>query len=223
MEKSKDGIYAKYIKRILDFVISLVALVVLSPLYLILVIVGAVAMKGNPFFTQLRPGKIDPKTGEEKIFKLLKFRTMTNEKDAEGNLLQDEDRLSEYGKFLRKTSLDEIPQFVNVFIGDMAFVGPRPLLVDYLPLYTADQRCRHSVRPGITGYAQAHGRNAITWEEKFKLDTYYVDHISFEQDAMIVIDTVKAVLRHTGISSKTNATMEKFEGSKPENKIEEKV
>ena len=156
--------YKKYIKRILDFTLSLIALIVLSPVLLVLTVLGAVKMKGNPFFTQLRPGK------DEKIFKLIKFRSMTCEKDRNGDLLPDEQRLTRYGKLLRSSSLDELPELINILKGDMSIVGPRPLLVKYLPLYNEEQRHRHDVRPGLTGLAQVNGRNAITWEERFALD-----------------------------------------------------
>lgn len=213
MKKGKVGIYAAFVKRILDFSLSLIAVMVLSPVYLILIISGAIAMKGNPFFVQKRPGKRD-KNGNEKIFSLIKFRTMTNQKDKEGNLLPDEIRLNAYGRFLRKTSLDEIGELFNILAGHMSIVGPRPLLVKYLPLYTSEQRRRHDVRPGLTGYAQVNGRNAISWEDKFRLDTYYVDNITFTADIKILFLTVKAVVCHTGISSETSATMEEFRGTK---------
>ena len=199
--------YAKCFKRLIDFFLSLIGIVVLSPVLLILTILGAVRMKGNPFFTQERPGK------HEKIFRLIKFRTMTNEKDADGNLLPDEQRLIRYGKILRSTSLDELPELINILKGDMAIIGPRPLLVRYLPRYNAEQRRRHEVRPGLTGYAQAHGRNAVTWEEKFKMDVWYVDHLSFKVDVDIIFATIKGVLRHEGISGEGNATMEEFMGT----------
>ena len=199
--------YAKYFKRVIDFTLSLIALIVLSPILLILVIVTAVAMKGNPFFTQQRPGK------DEKIFKLIKLRTMTNERDENGDLLPDDVRLNKFGKFLRSTSLDELPELINILIGDMSIVGPRPLLVKYLPRYNDEQRRRHSVRPGLTGNAQANGRNALSWEEKFKLDIEYVDNISFAFDIKIIFDTVKSVLKRDGISSETSATMEEFMGN----------
>ena len=205
--------YAKFFKRFFDFLLSLIALAVLSPLLLILIIVGAIAMKGNPFFVQLRPGKIKKQTGEEKIFKLIKFRTMSNAKDKDGQLLPDEKRLNKYGKLLRSTSLDELPELINILIGDMAIVGPRPLLVRYVPRYTAEQRRRHEVRPGLTGYAQIHGRNAISWEEKFRLDVDYVDSVTFLGDLKIIFGTVKAVLKRDGISSETSATMEEFYGT----------
>lgn len=204
--------YAKFFKRVIDFTLSLIALAVLSPILLVLTIIGAVAMKGNPFFTQLRPGKIDKKTGKEKIFKLIKFRTMSNAKDKDGNLLPDEKRLNKYGKFLRSTSLDELPELINILIGDMAIVGPRPLLVRYLERYTPEQRARHTARPGLTGYAQIHGRNAISWDEKFKMDVEYVNKITFFGDLKIIFGTVKSVLCRDGISSETHATMEEFMG-----------
>ena len=205
--------YAKFLKRFFDFILSLFALIVLSPVLLVLIILGAVFMKGNPFFCQARPGKINPKTGEEKIFKLIKFRTMDNRKDAEGNLLPDEVRLNSYGKFLRSTSLDELPEIINILVGDMSIVGPRPLLVKYIPLYSPEQRRRHTVRPGLTGYAQVNGRNSITWEEKFKLDVEYVDNITLIGDIKILFGTVFSVLKREGISQENNATMEEFKGS----------
>ncbi len=199
--------YAHFFKRLIDFFLSLLGIILLSPVLLILTILGAVRMKGNPFFTQDRPGK------NEKIFKLIKFRTMTNEKDQDGNLLPDEDRLIPYGKFLRSTSLDELPELFNILKGDMALVGPRPLLVRYLPRYNTEQHRRHEVRPGLTGYAQAHGRNALSWEEKFKMDVWYVDHVSFKVDIGIFFATLKSVLKHEGISSDTSVTMEEFMGN----------
>lgn len=202
--------YRKYIKRPLDFFLSFCAIVVLSPLLLLLTVLGAVKMKGNPFFTQLRPGK------NEKIFRLIKFRTMTCEKDSSGNFLPDEKRLTKYGKILRSTSLDELPELFNILKGNMAIVGPRPLLVEYLPLYNESQRRRHEVRPGLTGNAQINGRNAITWEEKFKLDVEYVDNITFWGDIKIIFDTVKAVFLRKGINSETSATMEVFKGTPEE-------
>ncbi|ACX76232.1 bacterial sugar transferase [Fibrobacter succinogenes subsp. succinogenes S85] len=186
--------YARFFKRPLDFCCALAAIICLSPILVVLTILGAIKMKGNPFFTQPRPGL------NEKIFKLIKFRTMTNEKDANGNLLPDDVRLNAYGKFLRSTSLDELPELFNILKGDMAVIGPRPLLVKYLPYYTEHERIRHSIRPGLTGYAQAHGRNEITWERKFELDVWYVDHLTFLTDVGIIIDTVKVVLSHDGVS-----------------------
>lgn len=200
--------YAKCLKRVLDFLLSLAALAVLWPVLLVLTVLGAVKMKGNPFFTQQRPGK------DEKIFKLIKFRTMTYEKDENGKLLPDEKRLTKYGKFLRSTSLDELPELLNILVGDMSIVGPRPLLVAYLPRYNAHQKRRHEVRPGLTGLAQVHGRNAISWEAKFDMDVTYVDSITFGGDAKILLDTVMAVLKREGISSENAATMEEFMGTK---------
>ena len=198
--------YAHFFKRLIDFLLSLLGIILLSPALLVLTVLGAVKMKGNPFFTQERPGK------NEKIFKLIKFRTMTNEKDSDGNLLPDEQRLIRYGKILRSTSLDELPELFNILKGDMAIVGPRPLLVRYLPRYNAEQRRRHEVRPGLTGYAQAHGRNAVTWEEKFKMDVWYVDHVSFKVDVGVFFATIKSVLKHEGISGEGSETMTEFMG-----------
>lgn len=199
--------YAKYIKRMLDASLSFCALLVLSPVLLVLTVLGAIMMKGNPFFTQLRPGK------DEKIFRLIKFRTMTCEKDKDGNLLPDEQRLNGYGKLLRSTSLDELPELINILIGNMSIVGPRPLLVKYLPRYNEEQKRRHNVRPGLTGHAQANGRNAISWEEKFRLDVEYVDHLSFWLDVKIIFQTVGKIFKREGISSESSATMEEFMGS----------
>ena len=200
--------YAKCFKRVIDFTLSLMALIVLSPVLLILMLIGAIMMKGNPFFTQLRPGK------NERIFKLIKFRTMSNAKDKAGNLLPDEVRLNKYGRFLRSTSLDELPELLNILKGDMAIVGPRPLLVKYLPLYNEEQQHRHDVRPGLTGYAQIHGRNAISWEERFRMDVEYVGKISFLGDVKIIFGTVRAVFKREGIQSQTSETMEEFMGAK---------
>ena len=205
--------YAKYLKRTLDFLLSLIALIVLSPVFLVLIILGAIFMKSSPFFFQNRPGKKDIKTGEEKIFKLIKFKSMDNRKDSEGNLLPDEDRLNSYGKLLRATSLDELPELINILKGDMSIVGPRPLLVKYLPLYTDEQRHRHDVRPGLTGYAQVNGRNSISWEEKFEFDIQYVNNITFFGDLKILFNTVLSVLKREGISQENNATMSEFTGS----------
>ena len=200
-------IYRKYIKRILDFIGALSMLIVLSPLLLRVTVWLHFANKGaGAFFTQERPGK------DERIFKLYKFKSMTDERDAEGNLLPDGERLTSVGRFIRKTSLDELPQLWNVLKGDMSFIGPRPLLVQYLPLYSASQRRRHEVRPGITGWAQVSGRNAISWERKFALDVWYVDHLSFRLDYIIIWRTVVKVLRREGISSASCDTMEPFEG-----------
>lgn len=199
--------YAKYFKRVIDFILSLCALIVLSPLLLILIVLGAVFMRGNPFFTQDRPGK------GEKIFKLIKFRSMDNRKDKNGELLPDDVRLNKYGRVLRATSLDELPELINILKGDMSIIGPRPLLVQYLPRYNAEQKHRHDVRPGLTGYAQAHGRNAVSWEDKFAMDVWYTQHITFMGDVKIIWDTVMAVLKRSGINSETSATMEEFLGT----------
>ena len=207
--------YAKFFKRFLDFILSLTALIVLSPILMILIILGAFAMKGNPFFIQPRAGE-KGKDGNEKIFKLIKLRTMSNAKDKEGNLLPDDIRLNKYGKFLRSTSLDELPELINILKGDMSIVGPRPLLVKYIPRYTEEQRRRHEVRPGLTGYAQINGRNAISWEERFAYDVEYVDHITFFGDVKIILGTVKVVFKRSGISSETCATMEEFKGTNPD-------
>lgn len=192
--------YAKLFKRWLDFSLSLIALLVLSPILLILVVVGAITMKGNPFFTQERPGKINKKTGKEKIFKLVKFRSMSNAKDKSGKLLPDAVRLNKYGRFLRSTSLDELPELWNIFKGDMSIVGPRPLLTEYLPYYTEEERHRHDVRPGLTGLAQVNGRNLVSWEKRFELDVQYRSSVSFLGDVKIIIDTVKSVISHENIS-----------------------
>ena len=196
--------YPKYIKRMLDFTLSLCALLVLSPVLLALIAVTAVKMKGNPFFTQLRPGK------DEKIFRLIKFRTMTCEKDDNGNLLPDEKRLTKYGKLLRSTSLDELPELINILKGDMSIVGPRPLLVEYLPYYTAEEKHRHDVRPGLTGLAQVNGRNNITWEQKFAYDLEYVRNISLFADVKIIADTIAKVVKRADIAVGNEYTSGKF-------------
>lgn len=199
--------YAKGIKRILDFILAALAIIILSPILIVLIIFGAIKMKGNPFFTQERPGY------HEKIFKLVKFRTMTNERDKNGELLPDEVRLNRYGKILRSTSLDELPELFNIVKGDMSIVGPRPLLVRYLPRYNEEQHRRHNVRPGLTGYAQAHGRNGVSWEDKFAMDVWYTRNVTFINDIKIIIDTIKTVLSHEGVSSAESATMEEFLGT----------
>lgn len=202
------GPYEKYFKRPLDVFCGLAAVIVFSWLYVILSILGAIFMRGNPFFTQERPGK------NEKIFKLIKFRTMDNRRDKEGNLLPDEIRLNGYGRFLRKTSLDELPEAFNIIKGDMSVIGPRPLLVQYLPLYSEAQRHRHDVRPGLSGYAQVNGRNAISWTRRFELDCQYVQKITLAGDLKIIWQTVgKAFLKQEGISSQTCDTMEDFNGT----------
>ena len=210
MERVKHkpyGPYEKYFKRPLDLLCGLLAVAVFWWLYLILIILGAIFMGGNPFFTQERPGK------DEKIFKLIKFRSMDNRKDQNGNLLPDNVRLNKYGRFIRKTSLDELPEAFNIIKGDMSLIGPRPLLVQYLPLYSEAQRHRHDVRPGLSGYAQVHGRNSISWTQKFALDCEYVNRITFWGDVKIIFQTVgKAFIRQEGISSETCDTMESFNG-----------
>lgn len=200
--------YKNFFKRILDFIISLVALICLSPILLVVTIWLHFANKGaGAFFLQERPGK------DAKIFKIIKFKTMTDERDAEGNLLPDAKRLTKVGRFVRSTSIDELPQLINVLKGDMALIGPRPLLVKYLPLYSNEQARRHEVRPGITGWAQCHGRNSISWTEKFKLDVWYVDNCSFKTDINIIIETIKKVIVRDGITQEGDATMEAFTGN----------
>ncbi len=201
------GPYEKYFKRPLDILCALAAVIVFSWLYLILIILGTLFMRGNPFFTQERPGK------DEKIFKLIKFRTMDNRKDKNGKLLPDEVRLNRYGRFLRSTSLDELPEAFNILKGDMSVIGPRPLLVRYLDRYNEEQHHRHDVRPGLSGYAQAHGRNDVSWEDKFAMDVWYTRHVSFVTDVRIIWDTIMTVLKRDGISSETSATMEEFLGT----------
>lgn len=199
--------YAKCFKRVIDFTLSLLGLIIFSPILLVLILLGTLFMRGNPFFTQERPGK------DEKIFKLIKFRTMDNRKDKDGNLLPDEIRLNKYGRFLRASSLDELPELINILKGDMSIIGPRPLLVAYLPRYNEFQHHRHDVRPGLTGYAQAHGRNAVSWEDKFAMDVWYTQHITFVEDVKIIFDTINTVLKREGISSESSATMEVFMGT----------
>lgn len=194
--------YSKCFKRVIDFVLSLLALLVLSPILLILVVVGAVSMKGNPFFTQMRPGK------DEKIFKLIKFRSMTCQTDADGKLLPDEKRLTKYGKFLRATSLDELPELINILKGDMSIVGPRPQLVRDMVFMTPQQRKRHSVRQGLTGLAQCSGRNNMSWEQKFEYDLRYIEKITFLGDLKILFKTVGKVLKRDGITEEGMATAE---------------
>ncbi|WP_317125280.1 sugar transferase [Flavisolibacter nicotianae] len=201
------GLYRKSLKRIVDFAFSLAGLCLLSPVFLVLAVLLFVANDGRPFFIQRRPGK------NGRIFLLVKFKTMNDRKGADGQLLPDEKRLTALGKWLRKTSLDEIPQLLNVLKGDMSLIGPRPLLVDYLPLYSARQNRRHEVRPGITGWAQVNGRNALTWDQKFELDVWYVDHLDWKLDAQILWLTCKKVLKTEGISQKGHATMPYFKGA----------
>lgn len=190
--------YRNCFKRALDFLISLFALIVLSPFFLMFMVIGFVVMRGNPFFTQERPGK------NEKVFKLIKFRSMSNKKDKNGNLLPDKYRITKYGDFIRATSIDELPELLNVLVGDMSLVGPRPLLVEYLPYYTESEKHRHDVRPGITGLAQINGRNYITWEETFKYDVEYVNNITFLGDLNILINTIFKVLNREDITDATD-------------------
>lgn len=199
--------YKHFFKRLIDFCIVFTALLIIWPILLIITIWLHFANKGaGAFFFQERPGK------DAKIFKVIKFKTMTDERDADGNLLPDEKRLTKVGRFVRSTSIDELPQLINVLKGDMALIGPRPLLIEYLPLYSPEQARRHEVRPGISGWAQCHGRNAISWTEKFKLDVWYVDHISLLTDLKVVFITIKNVLMRKDINSATSATMEAFNG-----------
>lgn len=199
--------YRDFFKRGIDFLIALVALVCISPVLAVVTVWLHFANKGaGAFFLQERPGL------HGKIFKIIKYKTMTDERDAEGNLLPDKDRLTKVGKFVRSTSIDELPQLINVLKGDMALIGPRPLRVHYLPLYSTEQARRHNVRPGITGWAQCHGRNGISWSERFKLDVWYVDNCSFLTDIKIIISTIKTVLNRDGITQEGNATMEPFNG-----------
>lgn len=212
--------YRKIVKPVSDRLLALLFVLLFWWLYIIVAILVRVKLGSPILFVQNRPGIIDPKTGKEKMLKLYKFRTMTDERDAEGNLLPDEKRLTKFGKFLRSTSLDEIPEiFFCILLGGrngespMSWVGPRPLLVEYLPRYTKEQRRRHEVAPGLTGYAQVNGRNSIGWEEKFKDDLWYVDHISFWVDVKIILKTIAVVFKRTGINSETSATMEVFTGN----------
>ncbi len=205
-----NRLYRNYIKRFLDIVLSAGAIVVLSPVMAVTAILVWIKLGSPVIFKQKRPGK------DERIFEMYKFRSMTDARDKNGELLPDEVRLTSFGKKLRASSLDELPELFNILKGDMSVVGPRPLLVQYLPLYNAQQKRRHEVRPGVTGYAQVHGRNAITWEEKFEKDVYYVDHISFWGDWKIILQTIRAVVKKEGIRSETSATMELFEGTEKE-------
>jgi len=207
LNSSTNTIYAKYIKRILDIVLSLIAIIVLSPLLLILCLLVKIKLGSPVIFAQDRPGK------DEKIFRLFKFRSMTDERDTQGNLLPDDVRLTSFGKKLRSTSLDELPELFNILKGDMSIVGPRPLLVEYLDLYNDEQKHRHDVRPGLTGLAQTNGRNEISWESRFLLDIEYVNALSFLMDMNILIDTIKVVFKREGISSETSVTMEDFTGN----------
>ncbi|MEE3698391.1 sugar transferase [Streptococcus uberis] len=201
------SLYEAFFKRILDILLSGIALFLLLPIMLFVMALVGLNLGFPVIFKQKRPGK------DGKIFNMYKFRTMTSEVDDNGNLLPDEVRLTKFGKFLRSTSLDELPELWNILKGDMSIIGPRPLLEKYLPLYSKEQNRRHEVRPGLTGYAQANGRNALTWQEKFKMDVYYVDHITFLGDLEIILQTIKTVIKRDGISSDTTATMEEFKGN----------
>jgi len=200
-------LYQNFFKPGIDFITALIGFLILSPLFFFLLIVLLIANRGKPFFFQCRPGK------GEKIFQVIKFKTMNDKKDKNGTLLPDAKRLTTAGKLIRKTSLDEIPQLLNVIKGDMSLIGPRPLLVEYLPLYNDNQKRRHKVKPGITGWAQVNGRNAISWEQKFEYDVWYVDHFSFLLDVKIIFLTIRKVFKSEGINSPTAATMEKFKGT----------
>ncbi|RKE82871.1 sugar transferase [Chryseobacterium sp. AG363] len=198
--------YRVFVKRVFDFILALTGLLIISPIFIVFFVALAIANEGKPFFLQRRPGK------NGKIFTIIKFKTMNDKTDSDGNLLSDAERLTTVGSFVRKTSIDEIPQLINVLIGDMALIGPRPLLVQYLPLYDEHQARRHEVRPGITGWAQINGRNAISWEEKFNLDVWYVDHVSFMLDLRIIFLTIKKVFIREGISADGHVTIEPFKG-----------
>ena len=199
--------YRNWLKPFIDFIVSLLALLILSPVFILATLLLFIANKGKPFFIQKRPGK------DERIFCILKFKTMNDKRDANGNLLPDEKRLTSIGRMVRKTSVDELPQLINVLKGEMSLIGPRPLLVQYLPLYNAFQKRRHEVKPGITGWAQVNGRNAISWEEKFKYDVYYVDHLNIAFDLKIIVKTVGNVFTSSGISQRGEATVEYFKGN----------
>ncbi len=210
-------LYRRFFKRAYDIVLSGTCLIILSPIMVLLIILGAINMKGNPFFIQKRPGK------NEKVFNLIKFRTMSDKRDEKGNLMSDELRLTKYGRLLRASSLDELPELINIFKGDMSIVGPRPLLVKYLPLYNDEQRKRHGVRPGLTGYAQVSGRNSISWEKRFQLDIEYVNNVTLFNDIKIILLTIGRVIKRKGINSETSVTMEEFIGNDSKEKQEEAV
>lgn len=213
MEKVKRGPYALFFKRLIDISASLIVLILFCWLYAIIAVLVRIKLGSPILFKQDRPGKIDPKTGKEKIFRLYKFRTMTDARDENGELLPDDVRLTPFGSWLRRTSMDEIPELFNILKGDMALIGPRPLLVRYLERYNEEQHHRHDVRPGLTGYAQAHGRNNVSWEDKFAMDVWYTKNVTFINDVKIILDTIKTVLKHEGISSETSVTMEEFMGT----------
>jgi len=200
-------LYRTIFKRLLDVILSFIGLIVTLPITLFFAILLGIANKGNPFFFQVRPGK------HEKLFKIIKFKTMTDEKDKQGNLLPDNKRLTKIGSFVRKTSLDELPQLLNVLKGDMSLIGPRPLLVEYLPLYNENQKQRHLVKPGITGWAQINGRNTISWKQKLEYDVWYVNNISFKLDVKIILKTIQKVVKSEGINSGENMVMNRFKGN----------
>ena len=203
--------YKHFFKRLIDFILSLLALIVLSPILLIVALLVRTKLGSPVIFKQERPGL------NEKIFTLYKFRTMTDAKDEQGNLLPDEIRLTKFGKLLRSTSLDELPELFNILKGDMAIVGPRPLMTRYLPYYTEEERARHSIRPGMTGYAQVKGRNSLTWDEKFKYDLYYVNHVTFLVDIKVILDTIKIVIKHEGISLGDLGNLDDYRDIQPRN------
>ncbi|MBP5460918.1 MAG: sugar transferase [Lachnospiraceae bacterium] len=213
MEKAKRGPYALVFKRFIDVIASLVVIIFFWWLYVIIAVLVRIKLGSPVLFKQERAGKINPKTGKEKLFCLYKFRTMTDARNENGELLPDSERLTSFGTWLRKTSLDEIPELLNILKGDMSLIGPRPLLVRYLDRYNEEQHHRHDVRPGLTGYAQAHGRNAVSWEDKFAMDVWYTKNVTFINDVKIIFDTIKIVLTHEGVNSETSATMEEFMGT----------
>lgn len=213
METVKRGPYALFFKRLIDVVASLFVILFFFWLYAIIAILVRIKLGSPVLFKQERPGMIDPKTGKEKVFRLYKFRTMTDARDENGELLPDDVRLTPFGAWLRRTSMDEIPELFNIIKGDMSLIGPRPLLVRYLDRYNEEQHHRHDVRPGLTGYAQAHGRNAVSWEDKFAMDVWYTRNVTFLNDVKIAIDTIRTVLTHEGITSDTSVTMEEFMGT----------
>jgi len=213
MEKNKRGPYALFFKRLIDIVASLLVIILFCWLYAIIAILVRIKLGSPVVFSQERPGKIDPKTGKERIFRLYKFRTMTDARDENGELLPDSERLTPFGSWLRQSSMDEILELFNILKGDMSLIGPRPLLVRYLDRYNEEQHHRHDVRPGLTGYAQAHGRNSVSWEDKFAMDIWYTKNVTFINDVKIILDTIKTVLTHEGISSETSVTMEEFMGT----------
>lgn len=213
MEKIKRGPYALFFKRLIDIVASLLVIILFCWLYAIIAILVRIKLGSPVVFSQERPGKIDPKTGTESIFRLYKFRTMTDARDENGELLPDSERLTPFGSWLRQSSMDEILELFNILKGDMSLIGPRPLLVRYLDRYNEEQHHRHDVRPGLTGYAQAHGRNSVSWEDKFAMDVWYTKNVTFINDVKIILDTIKTVLTHEGISSETSVTMEEFMGT----------